>query len=91
MQYIIKAMMVSFSNGIIGAFAGMFLKIMYGMMIGQEQTILGMVFFFVGIGVLIGYSVLLKKFVTGKDISITIPVLFLLLGVWLCWKFYVAA
>lgn len=91
MQYIVKALMVSATNVIIGAFGGMFLKIMYQMMTATNDVVMGAVLFFVGIGVLILYNVLLKKFVTGDQISYTLPLICMFLGIWISWNYYAVA
>lgn len=88
MQYLVKGMMLCVSNGILGAFAGMYLKIMYHMMSATDQVILGVVLFFLGIGVMIAYNVLLKKFVIGKENSFVLPLVCMLLGIWFSWHFY---
>lgn len=88
MQYIVKGLMVSITNIIIGAFGGMILKIMYQMMTATNDVVMGSILFFVGIGVLIAYNVLVKKFVTGKDISYTLPLICMFLGIWISWNYY---
>ena len=91
MQYIVKLLMVSITNIIIGAFGGMILKIMYNMMTTTNDVVMGAVLFFVGIGVLIAYNFLVKKFVTGDEISYTLPLLCMFLGIWISWKCYMIA
>lgn len=91
MQYIVKALMVSVTNVIIGAFGGMFLKIMYNMMTATNDVVMGAILFFVGIGVLILYNVLLKKFVTGEEISYVLPLICMFLGIWITWNYYMVA
>lgn len=90
MQYLVKGLMVSIADVIIGAFCGMFLHIAYAMMIGSS-AILGMVLFFAGIIACIVYSFLLKKFVMNSELSITISVICLILGIWIGWNFNVYA
>lgn len=89
MQYVVKALMVSITNIIIGAFGGMLLKLFYNMMTATNDVVMGTVLFFTGIGVLIVYNVLVKKFVTGDELSYTLPFICVCLGIWLSWKFYV--
>lgn len=86
MQYIVKDLMVSLSNVVLGAFMGMLIHIAYVMMNGTEQSILGLVGFFGGIVACIVYCVLLKKFVMGDELSITIPAIFMAVGLWIGWN-----
>ncbi|MBQ1392310.1 MAG: hypothetical protein IIY81_01995 [Lachnospiraceae bacterium] len=89
MQYLIKEMMICISNMILGAFLGTLLEIGYTMMIGMDRQIQGMLLFFGCFIVGIVYSILLKKFVLGKELKITLPIVFMLLGVWIGWNFSV--
>lgn len=91
MQYFVKDLMISLSNIVLGAFMGMLIHIAYGMMNGIAHPILGMVGFFGGIVVCIGYCVLLKKFVMGDELSVTIPAICMAIGVWIGWSFNVYA
>ena len=91
MQYLVKAMMVSASNVVLGAFAGMLMHVGYGMMTGIEAQIPGLLLFFGMIVVCFVYCFLLKKFVMGAELSITIPAICLALGVWIGWQFNVYA
>ena len=88
MQYLVKLIMVSVSSGVIGAFVGMYLKITNQMM-KQTEPVLGMVLFFAGLGAMFLYSILLKKFVMGKELPITVPNICLVLGAWLSFQYYV--
>lgn len=88
MQYLVKWMMVSVSCGVIGAFVGMYLKVANRMMT-QENPVVGLILFALGLGAMVLYSFLLKKFVMGKELSVTVPNLFMALGAWLAFQFYV--
>lgn len=91
MQYIVKDLMVSLSNVVLGAFMGMLIHIAYGMMNGIEQPVLGLVGFLGGIVACIVYFILLKKFVMGEELSVTIPAICLAVGVWIGWNYSVYA
>lgn len=91
MQYIVKDLMISLSNIVLGAFMGMLIHIAYGMMNGTAQPILGVAGFFGGIVVCIVYCILLKKFVMGDELSITLPAICMAVGVWIGWNFNVYA
>lgn len=90
MQYLVKLIMVSVSSGVIGAFAGMYLKFTNQMM-KHGEPVLGMVLFFAGLGAMFLYSFLLKKFVMGKELSIAIPNICLALSAWLSFQYYVVS
>ena len=91
MQYLVKALMICLSDTVLGAFLGMLLKIGYTMMNGLDHPMQGMILFFGCIIACVVYSFLLKKFVIGKELTITLPVIFLLLGIWIGWNFNVYA
>ena len=91
MQYLIKDLMVSVANMILGAFMGMIIHISYAMMNGVTDQILGMVGFFGGIVVCFVYCFLLKKFVMGEELSIVLPAICMGIGVWIGWSYNVYA
>ena len=91
MQYIVKDLMVSLSNVVLGAFMGMLIHIAYVMMNGTEQSILGLVGFFGGIVACFVYCFLLKKFVMGEELSIVLPAICMGIGVWIGWSYNVYA
>lgn len=83
MQYLIKDLMVSAANIIIGAFLGIILSIGNSWMNGLEQPLLGCVLFYGSIIVAFVYCVLLKKFVMGEELSIVFPAICMLVGLWI--------
>ncbi len=83
MQYLVKNLMISVSNIILGGFIGMIMHIGYEWMnMGQ---FIGFVMFLGTIIVSFVYLFLIKKFALGKDMTILFPALGLLLGLWIGW------
>ncbi len=83
MQYIVKCLVISVVNIVLGAFLGMITSIGNGMMQGFEQPLLGCVLFYGSIVVAFLYCFLLKKFALGEELTIYLPAICILIGMYI--------
>lgn len=87
MQYVIKGMMISISNIVIGGFLGMLMHI--GNVQMQAGSSTGFIMFLGTIIASLVYLWIEKKFVLGKDLTVIFPALGMILGLWIGWTYNV--
>ncbi|MCR4802737.1 MAG: hypothetical protein K5895_07010 [Lachnospiraceae bacterium] len=83
MQYIVKCLVICTVDIILGAFLGMIISIGNGMMHGYEQPLMGCVVFYGTIVAGFIYCFLLKKFALGEELSIYLPAICLMIGIYI--------